>query len=282
MEEELKNLHPSLQIIRAIVYSLSLNFVLLILVNTNYLLQENLYGSIAFFGVLLVGLEAFFTSRYLNLHIQTQNKHKNYELTHHLLNHSFYPVIAYLAICLFLLVENNISLSYGIIIINLFMTSLYLYFLPYHVLFNHKDHLPTKYSSLKIDLINFIFKFFSFYIVVLTIYTFYSQSRITIYYLVTSLLMLTFLYLFFHIFRKHEYKSFLNIFIALIFTVIYTFFSVTLNTNNPNVNAMISTLFFYLTSAIYYHKVDGNLSYKTLIEYGAIGLMVSIIIFSIR
>lgn len=281
MKEELKNLKPILQLIRALTYSISLTFILIVLINANYLRQENLYGIIAFFGVILGALEAYFTSKYLRINFKQKNKNKDYELTHHLVNHSFYPVLAYFSLCLFLLVETNLLLSYILIGLNFLMTCLYFYFLPYHILFDHKDHSHSKYSAIKIDFITFLFKFFSFYVSVLALFTFYAQSRISLTYTILSTFILSFLYLFFHLFRKKNYNT-INIFICFLFSVIFTFFSTTLITNNANINSLISTLFFYLCAAVFYHKVDGTFNYKILLEYSALGMIVAVIIFSIR
>ena len=281
MREELKNLRPLFQLIRSIVYSSILTGILLILFNSQILIQENVYGIIGFLGLLIAGLEIYFTNKYLNIHLKSQNKEKKYLFSHHLLNHSFYPLITYFALCLYLLIENSPFLAYSLIFINFIISGFYLYFLPYHILFDHKDHSDSKYSSLKIDFINFVFKFFSFYIVNLALFTFYSQYRITFNYLSLSILIISFLYLFFHLFRKVNYSK-INVFICFLFSIIYSFFSLSLITYNPNVNALISTLFFYLAAAIFYHKVDGTFTYKVLLEYSSLGLIVSVIIFSIR
>lgn len=281
MNETPENLKPSLQLIRSIVYSGALTFILIVLINSQYLIDQNLYGAIAFFGVLLGGLEAYFTSKYLTLHFKKNSKSKIHRLSHHFINHLFYPIIGFFALCLFLLVQSNLALSYTLIFINFLLITSYLYYLPYHLIYDHPSKKVSIDFEVKIDFILYIYKFFSFFIVNLALFTFYSQSRISLIYLSLMLFSIAFLYLFFHLFRKRTYSS-LNLFMCFLFVVIYTFFAVTVKTNLVNVNAMISTLFFYLTSAIFYHKVDGNFNYKVLIEYSAIGLIVSIIIFSIR
>lgn len=281
VNEELKNLRPLFQLIRSIVYSTILTIILLILFNAQLLIEQNIYGVIGFLGLTISALEIFFTSKYLNIHLQHQNKNKRYLVTHHVLNHSFYPLVTYFALCLFLLIENSPVLAYSLIGINAVLMGLYLYFLPYHIIFDHKDHPASKYSSIKTDFILFVFKFFSFYIANLALFTFYGQYRISFTYLTLSVLSLSFLYLFFHLFRKSNYTK-AHTFMALLFAVIYSFFSLSLVTYYPNVNAMIATLFFYLTAAIFYHKADGTFSYKILLEYSSLALIVSVIIFSIR
>jgi hypothetical protein len=278
---ELKSLNPKVHLIRSSVYGVCITFVYLLLVNIEFILTKRIFGSIAFFGLILIGFEIYFTNKYINEYLTLKNKYQKYSIVHHLLNHIFYPIITFFSLTLFLLVQNNLFLSYSLILLNLILSIPYFYFLPYHIIYGHKADARSKYSDIKIDFLNYIYKFFSFYIILTSLFTYFAQSRITIAFLTLSIFIISFIYLFFHIYRKNKY-SHLNLFLAFLFSIIFTFFSITLIGNNSNLNSLTSILFFYLTSAIFYHKVDGTFNYRVLIEYSSLSLIASILLFSVR
>ena len=70
---------PSLQLIRAFVYSACISFVFFLLLNIELINDSNLFGEVAFIGFFIALLEAYFTSKYLNT---GRKEHLKYHFYH--------------------------------------------------------------------------------------------------------------------------------------------------------------------------------------------------------
>jgi len=269
---------PALQIIRAFIYSACISFIFFLLLNIELINDSNLFGEVAFLGFLIALLEAYFTSRYLNL---GRKQHFKYHFSEHLLNHLYYPFLTFFALAFYFLLQTNFTLSYVLIALSFLMYWAYFYYLPLHIHFDHFDVNKNHKIHPRTDFTLHLFKFFSYFVANLTLFTYYFYSKISFDIVVYINFSLNFIFLLFHIFRKNMFNG-LNIFMAFLFAVITSFFTLTFKSSYINLSASVATLFFYLTSAIYYHKVDGTFNYKVLIEYGSIATIVSILLFSIR
>jgi hypothetical protein len=238
-----------------------------------------LFGPIAILGCLIVLIEAFFTHRYLATR-REEKEHVKYSLSEHILNHLFYPFITFFALCFYFLIQTNTSLSYLIIGLSFFMYGLYLYYLPIHLHYDHSDYHLAKTNAVKVEFILYLFKFLSYFIVNLAIFIYYFLGEVDFNVIIVLNFLTNFLYLFFHIFRRKDFK-FINILMALIFAGFTTLFTVSFKASYINLSASIATLFFYITSSVFYHKIDGTFNYKVMAEYGSIALIASILLFSI-
>lgn len=269
---------PSFQLLRSFVYAGCITFIFFLLLNIQIISDSSLFGTVAFFGFCIAIFEAYFTAKYLR---GSRKKGFHYHFTDHLLNHLYYPFLTFFALAFYFLVQANLALSYTLIGLSFFMFWAYFYYLPLHVHYDHIDSENAHRFFPKVDFVLHLFKFFSYFVINLALFTYYFYSKVPFLFVLYTNFAINFLYLLLHIFRKKE-GGVINILMAFSFAVITTFFTLTFNSAYINLSASVATLFFYLTSAIYYHKVDGTFNYRVLVEYGSIALIVSILLFSIR
>ncbi len=279
MSEVHKELSKTRLLIRSLVYSLSLGLVLYLLLNIDNSIDFSLYFLVCFFGVMLAMMEAIFTIDLLNNHIK--KKHHEHDLTSHSINHLFYPIFAFLGTAFFTSFHTNIWLNDLIVIITIVLFFLYFYLLPQHLHVGHIDHPVSSKLSIKIDFLLYFYKFYSYFVINLGLFTAYERSVLNLQTIIAINFFINALYLYFHIQRKNLLTG-INFTMVILFALITTIFVELNRTSVANFSASITTITFYLASAIFYHKVDGTLSWKILAEYGAIATIVSVFLFSIQ
>jgi hypothetical protein len=154
------------------------------------------------------------------------------------------------------------------------------YYLPKHIHYDHIDHPESKNVSAKVDFVMYLFKFLSYFVVNLSLFQALAQSKIDVNVIFTVNFALIWLYFFFHI-NRNDKVSPINVFMAGLFACISSLVIINSRTSVTNFSAAVATLIFYLSSGIYYHKVDGTLDYKVLIEYSSIAAILSVFLFAV-
>lgn len=279
MDEEIRHIKPLYQLLRSAVYTGILLVVFIFLANLDFIKNTYAYEFIALIGFSILIIEAYFTSKYLRL-----NRDKSFNIYHfseHLINHLFYPSISVFSLIFYLLIEKNISFSYVLITISSIIFFVYFYYLPFHIHYDHIGHPAGHMLSPRINFIFHIFKFFTYFISILTLYTFYFKSLVSIEFVLGCVFLINFIFLFFHIFRKDKLEK-INVFMTILFAFITTLFISFTPFARANLSTAITVLYFYLASSVFYHKVDGTFSYKILIEYSSIAIIISILLFTLE
>ena len=274
-----KTLH---EVLRALTYSASIATILFTLIICRHENLPNLFKLFSGFGLVLIMLESIFTiydidsSLYKHFH-KSLNKTKS--LFDHSINHLFYPIVFYLGLVIFFRYTSDLLIPIILSFLSFFLYFSYFVNLRKHLHSDHTDTSFSKRSSYKIDIIFNFFKLFSYFILTLGIFQLFNLQKVDINQVFFLLFGINFAYLYFHINRKHE-TTFLNVLMAILFSIITSIFVIQAKTSIVNFTAGIATIIFYLSSGIYYHKVDGTLNYKVLIEYGSIATILSIFLFS--
>jgi hypothetical protein len=230
-------------------------------------------------GLFLVVLESFFTIQYVNANSDKPKHISNYTFKHHAFNHLLYPFVYYVGFVAFIAFEENTLLSMILGFIGFLLYFAHFYYLPRHIRYDHIDHSHSKNISAKVDFTMYLFKFVSFFIVNLALFQGHAQSRLSMNVIFIVNLVLMSIYFYFHI-NRIDKVTFINLFMAVTFSLCASLAIVYAKTSIVNFSAAIATLLFYLTSGIYYHKIDGTLDYKVLIEYSSIAILVSVFLFS--
>jgi hypothetical protein len=267
-------------IARSISYAASLAAIFFFLL---YCREQNLRSTfllVAEIGLFLVVLEAFFTVHYVNAHPDKPRHLKEHTFLHHAINHLLYPFIFYIGFVVFIAFEENPLLSSMLGFLSFFMYAAYFYYLPLHIRYDHIDHPQSSHVSAINDFVMYLFKFFSFFVVNLALFQGLAQSRFSTNFIFIVNFALMALYFGFHLNRRDNLSP-LNVVMALLFSGITALVILYAKTSVVNFSAAIATLLFYLSSGVFYHKVDGTLNYKILIEYASIAVIASVFLFSI-
>ncbi len=269
-----------MQFIRALAYASTTGVVMLSLVLLRYNSQSGIYIALAFFGVLSIVTESVFTSKRaytMNTHTIPVSRAEHY--FSHAVNHIIYPVFFFLSYAYYVYFSENVFVSTAIGVLGVGLYIIFYFLLPRHLHEGHIDSPNTAHSEAKVDILMFVFKLISYCMVHIALFLAWEQSRITENGLFIVSALTTLLYLVLHLNRILRVTG-INIFIAILFSVINTLFIVAARVYLDDYSAPIATLFFYLTSGIFYHKLDGTLTYKVMVEYGSLALILSIFIFS--
>lgn len=266
-----------LLIIRGFIYSTCISFVFFLLVNIELINNSSLFGEVAFLGLLLALLEAYFIYKYLNV----RKKYFKYKFSQHLINHLFYPFLTFFCLVFYFLIQKNFMLSYTLIVASFIMYWAYFYYLPLHIYFDHIEVNKIHKYHPRTEFTMYLFKFFSYFAANLTVFTYYFYSKIPFYIVIYLNLFLNFIFLLLYLLRKNKLYL-LNTIMAFLFAVITSVFTLSFKSSTINLSALTSTLFFYLSSALFYHKVEGTFNHKIFVEYSSIAIIISILLFSIR
>jgi hypothetical protein len=260
---------------RPLVYALSIFFVFFFLIIQQYHYSKEIYFLLGFLGGVLIFEESFFTVYYANKYTE---KSLSYFL--HGFNHTIYPQFFYVGLILYSYIQKDYFIGFGLALLSFFIYLLYFYFLPKHIHYDHSDVPVSKASTARVDFLIYIFKFLSYFTFHLALFGLLQQGYISDWHFLIANLLVTFVYLSAHLSRKYE-VSYTNLFFALLFSIITSIFIFRTKIPTANYSASISTLIFYLTSGIFYHKVDGTFNYKVLFEYASIALILSVFLFAV-
>lgn len=256
-----------------------MGLVLYLLLNIDNSTDYSLYFLVCFLGILLCGVEATFTIDSLNKHVE--KKHKHHDFTSHSINHLFYPIFAFIGTAFFTSFHVNVWLNDAIVIGTIILYLFYFYLLPNHLHLGHVDSPVSTKASLKIDILLYFYKFYSYFVIILGLFTAYERFVLNIQTVYAVIFLVNSLYLYFHIQRKNLLTG-INILMTILFSLIATVFVGLSQTSVATFSAAMATIIFYLASAVYYHKVDGTLGWKILAEYGAIAAVISVFLFSVK
>jgi hypothetical protein len=265
--------------LRALTYSSSIAAVVFMLILCREFSLRTSFFLLSVTGLLLVMAESFFTVYYNHVN-KSHHRIKEYNFLHHAVNHLVYPFAYYLGLVTYLYFEENILLSIALSFLAFLIYLINYYYLPRHIYLGHVDHPESAKVSARVDFVMYSLKFFSFFAVNLALFQANAQSVIPLNVIFLINFALIWLYLFFHINRKDD-LSVLNILMAAVFGAITSLFIIYARTSVVNFSAAVATLIFYLASGIYYHKVDGTLDNRIVIEYASIAALVSVFIFSV-
>jgi hypothetical protein len=277
----------SVELLRAISYASLISAILFFLI---FLQNNNLLSTFQLFAILGLGVLVM-ESVFSLFHTDSVVYKKNYlylknSLLHHTINHLFYPVIFYLGLTVYILYSSksvlnvqDLTVKTLLIFVSFCLYAAHFYFLRKHIHTDHVDSLDFDKSSFKVDIIYDCFKFFSYFIVNLSFFQLYSISKISLDVLFFGNLALNFSYLLFHLNRKYE-TNFINVFTALLFSIIASIFVIKAYNASVVYSATFTTIIFYLMSGVFYHKIEGALSYRILLEYVSISIILSLLLFS--
>lgn len=266
--------------LRSSSYSSALASVFLLLIFFNREKSPGLLILTSILGLFLVFVEAVFIVKYVRFSGRKRRGVEDYNFLHHSFNHVVYPLFFYVGLSVYIFFEENAATSLLITLISFLLFLIHFYYLPQHLLYGHLDSKKPAHVEPIVDLGLALFKLFGYFVVNIALFQLYFQSLINLEILFGVNFFINFLYLFFHLNRK-ELASGTNLLVAVLFALVTSIFILRLKVNATNFTASIATLVFYLSSSIFYHKADGTLDYKVLIEYSSIALMLSIFLFSI-
>lgn len=265
---------------RSLSYAASIAVVFFLLV---YCKEQNLRSTFIFvteIGMLVVIFESLFTIRYVNTRPEKPRHLSSYTFRHHAINHLLYPFIFYVGYVAYVYFEENSLLAIILGFIGFILYFFYYFLLPKHIQDGHIDKPRSRQVSATIDFVMYLYKFVSFFIINLALFQGYAQSRISLNVIFIINLFVMLLFYFFHLNRLDKLSK-LNIFIAFLFSTITSLAIIYAKTSVINFSSAIATLLFYLSSGIYYHKMDGTLDHRVLIEYSSIAVIASIFLFSL-
>lgn len=263
--------------IRGLVYTFSIAIILLTLYYTKYDNNILYYDVITMSGIFMLILETLFTVDYLN---KKQGK-TLHNLFSHIINHLIYPVVLFIGISIYYAFRSE---SDTIVSVILYVTALILYFIHFTFLPVHLLQTETKKiekTEYLLDFIFYMFKFISYFILCLSLFTAVYFGLIDKYFAISINLAMNFLYLYVHL-TKNGLNSLINNLVALLFASITSVFIFMTFTQNPSFTATSSLIFYYIASSIFYHRVAGTLSIRVLIEYSSIALIASVLLFSLK
>lgn len=279
MNKNIKQIQPFYHFLRTFVYTSIITFILMVLAVVDFVRNKAYYEIMAWIIMIILLTEAYFTVKYLKN--ANYDRIRYYNFSEHLITHFFYPSISFFALIFYLILQNNLLFSFIIITISSIIYFLYFYYLPFYIYYDNIDYLQHKKIFSRIDFVFYIFKFFAYFVVNLSLFTYSFHSFISQQFVILVNFFTNFLFLFFHIFRKNLLTR-LNLFMAIIFSFFISLFVAITPFSRINILTSATLLYFYLASSLFYHKVDGTFNFKSLIEYSSIALIVSIFIFTLQ
>ncbi|MFQ3676214.1 MAG: hypothetical protein SNJ64_06725, partial [Endomicrobiia bacterium] len=220
MDEQIRHIRPLYQLLRSFIYTSIIACILVILTIIDFIQSTASYEMLAFAILVVLLIEGYFTVKYLK---SNDDSAINYHLSDHLINHFFYPSLSLFGLIFYLILENNKLFSFIIIFISSILFFLYFYYLPFHIYYDHIDHPKHKKIFPRIDFVLYIFKFFTYFVTNLTIFTYYFNSLVSQQFVIITNFFVNFVFLFFHIFRK-DLLSKMNIFMAIVFAFFVSLF----------------------------------------------------------
>ncbi len=265
---------PYILFVRSVIYTFVIIIIFFILYKIEYTIHESSYKLISAFLLLIFLIEGYFTYKYTVNHISSRKKHIFSDL---LINHLCYPTFTLFSLIFYLIINRDFVHYIAIITMIFFLLSFYFYYLPFEFVYLYDKVQNYKKFYLKSETVMYIFKFFSYFVIHLTLWSYYFYNLINKYSLVMISLSLNFIYLLFYLYKKNLVSN-LNIFMAFLFAVIIGFFVFLMPFFGQNINAVLSVVYFYLGSSIFHHKLEGNFSYKVLLEYIAVATIISVFI----
>lgn len=261
-------------ILRPLLYALSVFFIFYTLIIYQYQYPASVYFTLGFFGAIIIGLESFFTIHYVKRHTKF-----DYNVLSHSLNHSLYPLSFYTGFIIYSYFQDNYYLSFLLLIISFILYFVYYYYLARHLHYGHADSTHAKKASVQIDFILYFFKIFSYFALNLGLFDLFENGYIGDYSLFGLVTSVNFLYLISHLNRRLQATG-INLVVALLFAIVSSVFIFMLKVPAVTFSASISAIIFYITSGIFYHKVDGTFNYRIFIEYISIATILSVFLFS--
>lgn len=267
-------------LLRAVLYASSIGWTLVTLI----LLQVNnisaVYWAFALFGFLIIFLELFFTVEYANSPFNGATHISKKRFLRQGMNHITYVIFTYVGLVFYIYYQHSILVTSFLVFLVYLGLIANFFLLPFYVV-NRKENSVTRvFTHDKIQALMFVYKIFSYYIVNLGFFQMYSLYVIGDGLLFIWNFFLNFLYLYFFLNRRNIVTS-LNLSYTFIFAIITSVLIFASNTDFYNLNASIATIYFYLASMFFYHKIDGSLSKELLIEYTSIAVILTIFIFSV-
>ncbi|BDQ04883.1 MAG: hypothetical protein KatS3mg084_0401 [Candidatus Dojkabacteria bacterium] len=265
---------PTALLLRSIVYTLVIVIILSVLANIDYTLYELYYQVISGFFVIVFIFEGYFTYKYISNHVASFYKHILSDL---LINHLCYPMFTLFSLIFYWIINRDPFVSVVMIISTSILHLLYFYYLPLEFTYVYDRQKKYKKFYIRSETVMHIFKLFSYFTVNLTLLSYKSNNLITTEVLFFVCALISFIYLLFYLYKKGLVTS-LNMFIAMLFAIFVSFFGMVIPFFGVNNNAVLNVVYFYLASAVFYHKLEGTFSYKILLEYIAIVVILSIFI----
>lgn len=262
-------------VLRALLYSASIFFIFYVLSIQKFYFSRELYLFFAFLGAVLLLEESFFTVYYTSLFTKKLTNYLN-----HAINHLVYPQVFYIGYVLYANLHESYFMSFSLAVLSGIAYFFYFYLLPAHLHDNHIDSDQHDRTSARVDFVHYIFKFLSYFVFNLALFELFKQSFIDLKGVFVVNTLINSVYLIAHLNRKYEVSR-INTMIAIAFSIITALFVINLRVPSVDYSASIATLVFYLASGIFYHKLDGTFSYKILIEYCSIALILSIFLFHV-
>lgn len=265
---------PSLLFVRSFIYTFIIIIILFVLYKVEYTVYESFYKLTSSFLLIIFLIEGYFTYKYTVNHISSRKKHIFSDL---LINHLCYPTFTLFSLIFYLIINRDFVHYIAIITIIFFLLLFYFYYLPFEFVYIYDKAKNYKKLYLKSETVTHIFKFFSYFVIHLTLWSYYFYNLLSKELLIMISVSLNFIYLLFYLYKK-DFVSRFNMFMAFLFAVIIGFFILLVPFFGQSINAVLNVVYFYLASSIFYHKLEGNFSYKILLEYLAIAIIISIFI----
>lgn len=265
---------------RSILYSTGVLWVVIALIFFQLSNAPWIYYTFGLFGFFVIFLELFFTVRYSNSPFHNQSHISLKRFLHQGVNHITYVMFTYLGLVGYVYFQDSIEVTIVYTAVVFLGMVFNFYILPFYIV-NRKENTITKiFTHERVKLLMFVYKLFSYHMMNLFFFEMYSRSVIDSNVLFLLNFSLNFLYLFFFLYRNQQNYG-INLFYAFLFSVITTLFILAVETPLFTLNASIATIFFYLASSFFYHKIDGTLTNDVLVEYGLLGTIMLVLLFSI-
>lgn len=267
-------------IIRALAYSFTLVWLMAGLIILELGGHTNVFILFMFVGLIVIFLEIFFTVNYANSLFTGKKAISHQRLIEHGLNHITYVCLTFIGLSVLIYYQQNLLISTALVVATTVGYFFNYLLLPFHVVHKRNKIINKVFEEHSIEFLMYIFKFYSYFIVNLATFLLYKQSEITVNTVFIINLIINFIYLYFHLNRK-RLVSRENLFYALIFALVTSIFLINMLSGVFTVSASIATVLFYLSSSIFYHKIDGTLSHKVIIEYGSLAAIMSLFLVTV-
>jgi hypothetical protein len=241
--------------------------------------NTSVYKLLVAVGVVVIFIESFFIINHINSVEEFRTSLHKLKVTSHSINHMLYPLAYFLGLSGYIYVEENTVLSIILSCVTCIVFIFHYLYLPRHLSSGHIDEAISHKVSAKVDFVLYIFKFFSYFIIHLGLFQAHIQLRISLDVIFLINFLVNFCFLYAHIYRKKN-VSVLNVFMVVLFSLVTSLFVLYSRLPTVNYSASVATLIFYLSSGVFYHKLDGSLNYKVVLEYGSLAVILSVFLFA--
>lgn len=268
-------------LIRTILYSFSISFLLILL---NYIFiykdeYEYIRVYILPFNLSILLLETFFSAFFIKKH----NKHLDLlNVIQTIFLYYWYILLSIFAISFYFIISNNLLINFLISIIFFAILCIYMYYLHYYLAIKYKAEILTNNNIFtRFEFSKLLLKFFTYFICNFTLLTYLFLNFLNLY----SYLLIFFI-LNFSIFTLHLAKKELintqNLITSFLYSIILTFFIYITPFMNLNINVGVNLIYFYLSFSIFYHSINRTLNKKLLLEYIFISVFITLLLFFIK